>query len=109
MEATEPVEAPKRQPYATDLTDAQWEKIEPLFRPATNGRTGRGRLHSRRDILDAIFYQLRTGWFQRGIVKLLTDFQPDWGQQADEGAESPFCSLPMPPSGGWLRRSRSGI
>ena len=61
MQATEPVQQPKRQPYATDLTDAQWEKIEPLFRPATNGRTGRGRLHSRRDILDAIFYQLRTG------------------------------------------------
>jgi putative transposase len=61
MEATEPVQAPKRQPYATDLTDAQWEKIEPLFPPAKNGRTGRGRIHTRRDILDAIFYQLRTG------------------------------------------------
>jgi hypothetical protein len=45
--------------YASDLTDAEWALIEPLLPP--EAPTGRPRTHSPRTILNAIFYQLRTG------------------------------------------------
>ena len=45
------------EPYATNLTDSQWELIEPLL-PAPN-RRGRPRTLDRRQIVNAIFYLLR--------------------------------------------------
>ena len=48
-----------RKPYPTDLTDAQWLIIEPLIPPAKHG--GRHRKVCPREILDAIFYVLRSG------------------------------------------------
>jgi putative transposase len=49
----------KRIPYPTDLSDNEWQVIEPLL--PQSRQLGRPRQHSRRDILDAIFYVLRTG------------------------------------------------
>jgi putative transposase len=48
-----------RKPYPTDLSDAEWSYIEPHM-PAPKGY-GRPRVHSPREILDAIFYILRSG------------------------------------------------
>jgi putative transposase len=48
-----------RKPYPTDLSDAEWSYIEPHL-PPTNGR-GRPRTHDLREILNAIFYVLRSG------------------------------------------------
>jgi putative transposase len=48
-----------RKPYPTDLSDAEWNYIEP-YMPAPKGH-GRPRIHSSREILDAIFYVLRSG------------------------------------------------
>ena len=48
-----------RKPYPTDLSDAEWNRIEP-HRTASKGH-GRPRTHSLREILDAIFYVLRSG------------------------------------------------
>ena len=45
--------------YPSDLTDAQWKLIEPLLPPEPGG--GRPRKTRMRDVLDAIFYVLRTG------------------------------------------------
>jgi putative transposase len=44
--------------YPTDLTDAEWAVLEPLFAPYA---TGRPRVRPTREILDAIFYVLRAG------------------------------------------------
>ena len=49
----------KRKRYPRDLTDAQWKRIEPLIPPAKPG--GRDRAHAMRDIVDALFYVLRSG------------------------------------------------
>jgi putative transposase len=49
----------KRIPYPTDLSDNEWQLIEPLL--PQSRQPGRPRQHSWRDILDAIFYVLRTG------------------------------------------------
>src|SRR5829696_2050525 len=48
-----------RRPYPTDLSDAEWNYIESHL-PASKGH-GRPRIHSPREILDAIFYLLRSG------------------------------------------------
>jgi putative transposase len=48
-----------RKPYLTDLSDDEWKYIEP-YMPRPKGH-GRPRIHSPREILDAIFYVLRSG------------------------------------------------
>jgi putative transposase len=58
--------------YASDLTDAEWTLIEPLLPP--QAPTGRPRMHSLRTILNAIFYQLRTG----GAWRFLPQEWPAW-------------------------------
>jgi len=47
-----------RKAYPSDLTDAQWAIIEPLIPVAT---TGRPRIVDIREVLNAIFYQARSG------------------------------------------------
>jgi putative transposase len=61
-----------RQPYATDLTDAEWRQLAPHVPPAKVG--GRRRHHSVRDILNGIFYILRSGCAWR----LLPHDLPPW-------------------------------
>ena len=52
-----------RLPYSTDLTDAQWTLLEASFAPVNraDGRNGRPRKYSYRDILNGIFYITRGG------------------------------------------------
>jgi putative transposase len=58
--------------YDTDLTDTEWEQLAPLVPAAKPG--GRPPKHSRREILNAIFYAVRGGcaW------KLLPHDLPPW-------------------------------
>jgi putative transposase len=48
-----------RRPYDTDLTDREWEQLKPLVPLAEPG--GRPPIHSRREILNGIFYAVRSG------------------------------------------------
>src|SRR5947209_9126415 len=61
-----------RTSYDTDLTDAEWEQLAPLVPPAKAG--GRPPKHSRREILNGIFYAVRSG----GAWKLLPHDLPPW-------------------------------
>jgi putative transposase len=58
--------------YATDLTDREWALLEPLL--PLESPIGRPRLHSLRTILNAIFYELRTG----GAWRFLPQEWPPW-------------------------------
>jgi transposase len=49
----------RMHPYPSDVTDAQWDLIEPHLPPEPGG--GRPRETSMRDVLDAISSILRTG------------------------------------------------
>ena len=49
-----------RRPYPTDLNDKEWDKIEGNFLVSYE-RGGRPLKHSKRELLNAIFYILRTG------------------------------------------------
>lgn len=46
--------------YPTDLTDNEWEMIQHFFKKRPS-RGGHPYIHSKRDIVDAIFYVLRSG------------------------------------------------
>jgi putative transposase len=60
-----------RRPYATDLTDAQWEILRPLLPPAPGG--GRPRLTDLREVVNAIRSVLRAGCAWRMLPH---DFPP---------------------------------
>ena len=57
--------------YPTDLSDGEWRLLEPYL-PASK-RRGRPRLRSPREILDAVFYALKSGCQWRMLPK---DFPP---------------------------------
>ena len=61
-----------RTSYLTDLSDAEWNCIAPLF-PAASFH-GRPRLHSQREIVNAVLYLLRSGCAWR----LLPHDLPPW-------------------------------
>lgn len=50
-----------RKAYTTDLSDQEWQIIEPLL-PGPK-HLGRNSEYSRREILNAIFYLNRNGWY----------------------------------------------
>jgi putative transposase len=60
-----------KTPYTTDLSDAEWALLEPYL-PASKS-TGRPRTHGSRQMLDAIFYILRSGCPWRLLPR---DFPP---------------------------------
>ena len=65
----------KRHSYPSDLTDEQWQLIRPLLPKRKMGKAGRPRTVEQRDVLNAIFYILRSGcpW------RLLPHDFPPWG------------------------------
>ena len=62
----------KRQPYPTDLTEEQWKRIAPLIPPVKKG--GRPARYERREIVSAIFYQMRGG----AAWRMLPHDLPPW-------------------------------
>lgn len=65
-----------REPYSSDLTSAQWQRIAPLIPPAKPG--GHPRTVDIRAILNAIFYRTKTGCQWRNLPHDL----PPWGTAA---------------------------
>lgn len=63
----------ERNPYSSDLTDEQWQLIEPLIPKPKPG--GRPRVVCMREIINAILYLSRTGCAWR----LLPHEFPPWG------------------------------
>ena len=62
----------RRKPYPSDLSDEEWERIEPYI-PKPRTKRGRKRRHTIREILNAIFYLLRSGCSWRMLPH---DFPP---------------------------------
>ena len=63
---------PPRRPYATDLTDAEWQLLAPLIPPSKPG--GRPPIHDRRELVNAMAYWVRAGCAWR----LLPHDLPPW-------------------------------
>ncbi len=49
----------KQKPHPSDLTDQEWAILEPMIPPAKPG--GRPRTADMREVVNAIFYVLKTG------------------------------------------------
>ncbi len=62
-----------RRAYPSDLSDAEWAIVEPLVPAPRPG--GRPCAHSRREVVNAILYVLRTGCQWRALPHDL----PPWG------------------------------
>ena len=56
--------------YPTDLTDSQWELIEGFF---DTGNYGKNHRHSKRSLVNAVFYVIKTGCQWRFLPK---DYPP---------------------------------
>src|SRR4051812_30423858 len=56
---------PPRRAYPSDLSDTEWLLIEPLL--PTIARRGQVRIHSYRELLNAIFYYLAEGCRWRSL------------------------------------------
>jgi putative transposase len=65
-----------RRSYPSDLTDKQWEQLASLIPDAKSG--GRRREVNIREVLNGIFYYLRTGCQWRALPNDL----PPWGTVA---------------------------
>lgn len=63
--------------YTTDLTDSEWNLISYCFPPPAP--TGRRRKYSDRELLNAVFYLLRTGCQWRNLPKDLPPWQSTYG------------------------------
>ena len=57
----------KNKRYASDLTDREWAILEPLIPPAKAG--GRPRTVNMREVVNAIFYLVKTGCQWRMLPK----------------------------------------
>lgn len=65
--------AKKRKAYTSDLSNEEWDRIKPLIKADSHfGRNSRTKF-SRREMLNAIFYVLRTGCQWRDLPN---DFPP---------------------------------
>ena len=53
------MDADARKAYLTDVSDAEWNLIEPLLPPPVNA--GAPRKTDFREVINAIFYVVRTG------------------------------------------------
>ena len=62
----------QRESYPTDLSDAEWEVIEPLL-PVQ--RTGRPRKYSQREMVNALLYITRSGCSWRMLPHDLPPWQ----------------------------------
>src|SRR5215212_10712559 len=65
-----------RMPYQTDLTDQQWNELQPLIPPAKPG--GRPRAQDMREVIDGILYVLRTGCAWRHLPHDLPNPKTCW-------------------------------
>lgn len=66
-----------RRRYPSDLTDREWRVLAPLLPEVydPSPRTGRPRVHSYREIMDGVFYVLRSGCSWRMMPKDLPPWQ----------------------------------
>ena len=64
----------ERKPYPSDLNDAEWKIIEPLIPPAKTG--GRPRSVNMREVINGIFYELRSGCAWRMLLSGQTPRDP---------------------------------
>jgi transposase len=107
----------ERKAYSTDMTDAEWTFVDPLM-PCVereDGRTGRPRTYSYREILNGIFYVVRSGcawglmphdlpptatcyhyfrlWTKNGLLAQIHDALREQVRQSEEREPTPSAAI----------------
>ena len=67
-----------RQSYPSDLSDSQWQRLQSVFPPPRNGRSGRPRRHDLREVVNALLYQARTGCSWRSLPHEFPPWAVNW-------------------------------
>ena len=94
---------PARRTYPSDLTDAEWRKTEPLVPPVKPG--GRPSKYDRREILNGILYQARTGCSWRSLPhdlppwKIVHHYSRTW---REDGSWKPIMEMLTASAGSWV-------
>ncbi len=73
--------------YPSDLTDRQWKLVEPLLPDPPPGPAGRPPRHCKREIVNAILYQVRAGGAWRMLPGDLPPWQTVYGYFRDWGRD----------------------
>src|SRR3954453_18505164 len=89
-----------RKPYPTDLTDEQWERLDPMLPSPRSGapKGGRPVTVDRREVVNAIFYHLRAGGSRRMLPHDLPAWQTvyglfrDWRLAGGGTGPTPCCA-----------------
>lgn len=68
-----------RKPYPDDLNDEEWKLIQPILEEVKKIK-GRPPVHDRREILNALFYVLRTGCQWRHLPHDFPPWKAVYGQ-----------------------------
>ena len=68
-----------RKPYPDDLSDEEWNLIQPILEEVKKIK-GRPPVHDRREILNALFYVLRTGCQWRHLPHDFPPWKAVYGQ-----------------------------
>jgi putative transposase len=101
-----------RKAYPSDLSDAQWEILEPLLPPPDP--EGRPLVSARREIVNALLYVLRTGCAWRQLPHDLPPWQTVYWYlqrwQKDGTRASPVArpAAASAPTGGPRSRTKCG-
>ena len=74
---------PAKRRYPTDLTDGQWNLVEPLLPDPSPGPAGRKPRHQKREVVNAILYHVRAGGAWRMLPKDLPPWQTVYGYFRD--------------------------
>lgn len=79
--------------YPTDLTDRQWELVEPLLPDPPPGPAGRPAVHEKREIVNAILYHVRAGGAWRMLPKDFPAWQTVYGYFRDWTSDGTLKAL----------------
>ena len=67
-----------RKAYPSDLSDAQWNRLQKVFPAPKKGRSGRPRRHELREVVNALLYQARTGCSYRALPHEFSPWAVVW-------------------------------
>ena len=68
----------ERKSYPSDLSDEQWALVESVLPPAKQGRSGRPRKWSKREVFNALLYQARSGCSFRALPHEFAPWSVVW-------------------------------
>jgi transposase len=92
-----------RRPYPSDLTDQEWELLEPLLE--SSERRGRPPKWPARHVADAVFYLLRSGCAWRMLPREYPPWQKPFTTTFANGVSTDGC---VKPTSGCKQRCASG-